>query len=104
MASKLTFILPVILVAIGYVRRFPLMGFTVASPEDFMAFTKRLLNIPVKTNLFIPLPSVAFIFVGAAPHSRRTGTRRGSGYAATETSCMPGRGRRNSSSVTPPSI
>lgn len=69
---KLTFILPVILVAIGYVRRFPLMGLTVASPEDFMAFTKRFLNIPVKMGTLLILgflALVAFIFVGRSGHT-----------------------------------
>jgi hypothetical protein len=69
---KLTFLLPVILVAIGYVRRFPLMDHTINSAADFIDFTKRFLDIPIKMGTLILvalLGLVAFIFVGRSGHT-----------------------------------
>ena len=54
---KLTFILPLLLVAIGYLRRFPLMGQTIASPADLKVFAKDFLNIPIKMGTILILAS-----------------------------------------------
>ncbi len=69
---KLTFILPVILVAIGYLRRFPLGGTTMTSAQDFVTFAKEFLNIPIKMGTLIVLAIlglVAFVFVGRSGHT-----------------------------------
>lgn len=68
---KLTFILPPILVAIGYLRRFPLWGRTLATADDFKTFAKDFLNIPLKMGTIILLGFLAFaamIFVGRSGH------------------------------------
>ena len=69
---KLTFVLPLILVAIGYLRRFPLMGWTITTPQDFIAFTKDFLNIPIKMGTLCIvglLGFAAFVFVGRSGHT-----------------------------------
>ena len=69
---KLTFILPIILVAVGYLRRFPLGNTTITSAQDFVTFAKDFLNIPIKMGTLIVLAVlglVAFIFVGRSGHT-----------------------------------
>ncbi|WP_301860143.1 DUF5693 family protein [uncultured Megasphaera sp.] len=69
---KLTFVLPLILVAIGYLQRFPLWGQTIASPQEFTSFVKSFLNIPIKMGTLLLLGFlgfVAFIFVGRSGHT-----------------------------------
>lgn len=69
---KLTFILPLLLVAIGYLRRFPLMGQTIASPADLKVFAKDFLNIPIKMGTILILGVIAvvgIIFVGRSGHT-----------------------------------
>ena len=69
---KLTFILPIILVAVGYLRRFPLENTTITSAQDFVTFAKDFLNIPIKMGTLIILAVlglVAFIFVGRSGHT-----------------------------------
>lgn len=69
---KLTFVLPVLLVAAGYLLRFPLWGRTIASPQDFAAFVKDFLNIPIKMGTLIVLGLLAFaafVFVGRSGHT-----------------------------------
>ena len=69
---KLTFILPIILVAVGYLRRFPLGNTTITSAQDFVTFAKDFLNIPIKMGTLIILAVlglVAFIFVGRSGHT-----------------------------------
>ena len=64
---KLTFVLPLLLVAIGYLRRFPLMGQAIASPADLKVFVKDFLNIPIKMGTILILAVLALagiIFVG----------------------------------------
>ena len=69
---KLTFILPIIIVAIGYLRLFPLMGHDFATSSDFIAFAKDFLRIPIRMGTLILvgfLGLVAFIFVGRSGHT-----------------------------------
>lgn len=69
---KLTFILPIIIVAIGYLRRFPLMGHDFATSSDFISFAKDFLRIPIRMGTLILvgfLGLVAFIFVGRSGHT-----------------------------------
>lgn len=69
---KLTFILPILLVAVGYLLRFPFWGRTMASPQDFVVFAKEFLNIPIKMGTLIVLgilAMAAFVFVGRSGHT-----------------------------------
>ncbi|MCI1822364.1 MAG: DUF5693 family protein [Megasphaera sp.] len=69
---KLTFILPIVLICIGYVRRFPLFDRTINSPEEFIDFVKHFLNIPIKMGslIFVGfLAFAAFVFVGRSGHT-----------------------------------
>lgn len=69
---KLTFILPLLLVAIGYLRRFPLMGQSIASPQDLKVFAKDFLNIPIKMGTILLLAVIALVgvvFVGRSGHT-----------------------------------
>ena len=69
---KLTFLLPLIIVAIGYVRRFPVMGRQLATPADFTEFVRKFLNIPIRMGTLILvgfLGLVAIIFVGRSGHT-----------------------------------
>ena len=58
---KLTFVLPILLVAAGYLLRFPLWGRTIASPQDFAAFARDFLNIPIKMGTLILLGMLAMV-------------------------------------------
>lgn len=69
---KLTFILPIIIVAIGYLRRFPLMGHDFATSSDFISFAKDFLRIPIRMGTLILvglLGLVAIVFVGRSGHT-----------------------------------
>ncbi len=69
---KLTFLLPLIIVAIGYIRRFPVMGRQLATPADFTEFVRKFLNIPIRMGTLILvgfLGLVAIIFVGRSGHT-----------------------------------
>ncbi|WP_298672845.1 DUF5693 family protein [uncultured Megasphaera sp.] len=69
---KLTFILPIIIVAIGYLRRFPLMGHDFATSSDFISFAKDFLHIPIRMGTLILvglLGLVAIVFVGRSGHT-----------------------------------
>ena len=68
---KLTFILPIILVAFGYIRRFPLFNRTVTTPSEFVDFTKHFLSIPIKMStlmLAALFGLIAYIFIGRSGH------------------------------------
>ena len=101
---KLTFVLPLLLVAIGYLRRFPLMGQTIASPEDLKVFVKDFLNIPIKMGTILILAVLAW---RASSSSAAAVTRPASPYRAWKWPCavswkmssMPVRGKRNFSSA-----
>ncbi len=69
---KLTFLLPLILVAVGYLMRFPLWGKILSSPADFLSFTKYFFNIPIKMGTLMVVGIVAVIaviFVGRSGHT-----------------------------------
>ena len=69
---KLTFILPIIIVAIGYLRRFPLMGHDFATSSNFISFAKDFLRIPIRMGTLILvglLGLVAIVFVGRSGHT-----------------------------------
>ncbi len=69
---KLTFVLPIILAAFGYVRRFPLFDRTVTSPSEFIEFVRHFLNIPMKMSSLILAALfglAAYIFIGRSGHT-----------------------------------
>ncbi len=69
---KLTFILPIVLVAAGYLRRFPLWGQTISSPQDFLTFCRKFLHIPIQMGTLLILGClgfIAYIFVGRSGHT-----------------------------------
>lgn len=69
---KLTFILPILLTALGYMRRFPIFGHTFDEPGDFVAFTKDFLAIPIKMGTLLLCGAIALagiIFVGRSGHT-----------------------------------
>jgi hypothetical protein len=69
---KLTILLPIILGAIGYLRRFPLLDQTVTTPAEFIAFSKKVLNIPIKMGTLMIVAVIglmALVFVGRSGHT-----------------------------------
>lgn len=64
---KVTFILPVILITIVYIQKFPFFGKTVASDRDFVGFVRNFCNIQIKLGLLACLGLLAvvgYMFVG----------------------------------------
>lgn len=60
------------MVAIGYLRQFPLMGQSIASPQDLKVFAKDFLNIPIKMGTILLLAVIALVgvvFVGRSGHT-----------------------------------
>lgn len=69
---KLTFLLPIVLAAWGYLRRFPLMGHTLAAPQDFISFAKDFLAVPIRMSTLLLLAffgAAAYIFIGRSGHT-----------------------------------
>ena len=69
---KLTFLLPLLLVAVGYLRRFPLFGHRIASTDDFKKFVADFLRIPIKMGTLIAIGALgfaAYIFIGRSGHT-----------------------------------
>lgn len=69
---KLTFIMPLILTAFGYMRRFPILGHTIGDATDFVAFTKEFLRVPIKMGTLLLCGAIALagiIFVGRSGHT-----------------------------------
>ncbi len=69
---KLTFIAPLLFTAWAYIQRFPLMGSELHSLEDFTAFGKKVLNIPIKLGTLLLLGVIgigAIIFIGRSGHT-----------------------------------
>ena len=64
---KLTFVLPIILITLVYIRHFPLLGVPVTTGEEFISFVKKFWNIPVKLGILMAVGFVgfaAYMFVG----------------------------------------
>ncbi|WP_441562453.1 DUF5693 family protein [Colibacter massiliensis] len=69
---KLTFVLPLVLTAVAYIRRFPLLGEPVQSAESFVDFIRKFLQLPMHMGSFLivaVLGLAAFIFVGRSGHT-----------------------------------
>ncbi len=64
---KVTFVLPLALISLVYIQKFPFFGKVVASDKDFVSFVKKFCHIQIKLGLLVGLgllAMVGFIFVG----------------------------------------
>ena len=64
---KVTFVLPLALISLVYIQKFPFFGKVVTSDKDFVAFLKKFCSIQIKLGLLIGLGLLAlvgFVFVG----------------------------------------
>ena len=69
---KLTFVLPLMLTAFAYLRRFPLLGIEVADGNSCKEFVRKFLDVPVRMGTLIiigALAMCAYIFVGRSGHT-----------------------------------
>lgn len=69
---KLTFVLPIILVAIAFMKRFDIFGNDIVSPPAFKTQMKRILNLTVTVKSligFFAVLVVAIIFIGRSGHT-----------------------------------
>lgn len=69
---KLTFVLPLVLTALAYLRRFPLLGIEVADGNSCKEFVRKFLDVPVRMGTLIiigALAMCAYIFVGRSGHT-----------------------------------
>ena len=70
---KLTFVLPIVLVAIAYLQRFPLWkGRMLNSKEEAINFVKEFLTMDVRFYVFLvvgALATVGYVFVGRSGHT-----------------------------------
>ncbi len=69
---KLTFVLPLVLTAIAYIHRFPLLGGPVSAVEEFPDFVRRFLAVPVRMGTLVIvglLGLAAVVFVGRSGHT-----------------------------------
>lgn len=78
---KLTFILPIILVAIGFLQRFDVFDGKMDDTEGFLEQFKRLLNVPVKVKTLLGL---FVVLVAAVVFVARSGHTMGMPVSATE--------------------
>ena len=78
---KLTFILPIILVAIGFLQRFDVFDGKMDDTEGFLEQLKRLLNVPVKVKTLLGL---FVVLVAAVVFVARSGHTMGMPVSATE--------------------
>lgn len=64
---KITFVLPIILISLIYIQKFPFLNMTVTNTKEFMEFVKRFCNIPVKFGVLVGVMFIAFagyMFIG----------------------------------------
>lgn len=64
---KVTFLLPIILVSIIYIQKFPFFGHVVASDRDFVQFVKKFCSVQIKLGLLAGLGILAivgYVFIG----------------------------------------
>lgn len=64
---KLTFILPLVLISLIYIQRFPLFNKTVTTTEEFVGFIKKFCNVPIKLGVLLGLMIIAvagYMFIG----------------------------------------
>lgn len=64
---KLTFILPIILISIIYIQKFPFFGKTITNTDEFTEFLKKFCNVPIKLGILgvlMLLALAAYMFIG----------------------------------------
>lgn len=64
---KATFVLPLVLISVVYIQKFPFFGKTVSSDKDFVSFVKKFCHIQIKLGLLVVLGLLAivgFVFIG----------------------------------------
>lgn len=64
---KATFVLPLVLISVVYIQKFPFFGKTVSSDKDFVSFVKKFCHIQIKLGLLVGLGLLAvvgFVFIG----------------------------------------
>ena len=69
---KLTFLVPLVLITIAYLQRFPLIGKPIRSTTEFMTFIKEVLNIPIKLSSLLVVSLLAvggIVFIGRSGHT-----------------------------------
>lgn len=64
---KATFLLPLILISIVYIQKFPFFGKTVSSDRDFIYFVKKFCSVQIRLGLLVGLGLLAvvgYVFIG----------------------------------------
>ena len=64
---KATFVLPLVLISIVYIQKFPFFGKIVSSDKDFVSFVKKFCHVQIKLGLLVGLGLLAvvgFVFIG----------------------------------------
>ena len=64
---KVTFLMPVILISIIYIQKFPFFGQVVSSDTDFIRFVKKFCSVQIRLGLLVGLGLLAivgFVFIG----------------------------------------
>lgn len=64
---KLTFVLPLVLISIVYIRNFPFFGQVVSSDKDFIRFVKKFCSVQIRLGLLVGLGLLAvvgYVFIG----------------------------------------
>lgn len=64
---KATFVLPLVLISVVYIQKFPFFGKTVTSDKDFVSFVKKFCSIQIRLGLLVGLGILAlvgFVFIG----------------------------------------
>jgi hypothetical protein len=64
---KVTFLMPVILISIIYIQKFPFFGQVVSSDKDFIRFVKKFCSVQIRLGLLVGLGLLAivgFVFIG----------------------------------------
>ena len=64
---KLTFVLPLLLISIVYIQKFPFFGQTVSSDKDFIRFVKKFCSVQIRLGLLVGLGLLAvvgYVFIG----------------------------------------
>lgn len=64
---KITFVLPLILISMVYIQKFPFFGQTVSDDKDFLQFLRKFCAIPIRLGVLMGLGLFAFaglIFIG----------------------------------------
>ena len=64
---KATFVLPLVLISLVYIQKFPFFGKTIASDRDFVSFVRKFCHVQIKLGLLVGLGILAivgFVFIG----------------------------------------